>query len=100
MADKTTPTTATAHPTGNSGTDTNGAVEPLRVSDEVLKDWEWVFAGLNKGHFSQYRGQHIAVVDQHVVASDRDPLRLRETTAAAKGIEPDRIVVTYVDNWD
>jgi hypothetical protein len=68
--------------------------------DDVLADWRWVFASTHAGQFEQYRGQHIAVVGRRVLASDTDPMRLRQTVAEQYHVHPERIVIDYVEIGD
>jgi hypothetical protein len=64
---------------------------------EVLEDWRWLFDELSAGHLEQYRGQFVAVCDKQVLGSGRDEPLLRQTVAAAHGMDPDRLVTMHLD---
>jgi hypothetical protein len=67
------------------------------IPEEVLDDWRWVFKGRQEGLLGQYVGQHIAVVNQRVVASDSDLRRLRRALVEKHHLDPDRVVTAYMD---
>lgn len=72
---------------------------PESVPEEILDEWRWIFKGRSEGLFDAYAGQHIAVCGQKVLASGRDPDLLREEVARAHHIDPERLVVAYIDRW-
>ncbi len=69
------------------------------IPEEILDEWRWIFRGREEGLFDAYAGQHIAVCGQKVLASGRDPDLLREEVARAHHIDPERLVVAYIDRW-
>jgi hypothetical protein len=69
------------------------------VPEEIIDEWRWIFKGRDEGRFAEYAGQHIAVYGQKVLASGRDPDLLREEVARAHQIDPERLVVAYIDRW-
>lgn len=69
----------------------------LPLADPVLADWRWVHVEAARGAFAAYQGSHIAVIGQQVVGHGTDQLTLRQETASRLGIDPDRVVVFYVD---
>ena len=64
---------------------------------EVLEDWKWVYEQMRTGGFERYRGQHIAVAGKKVLASASNPMSLREATAKEHHLDPNRLVLFYVE---
>jgi hypothetical protein len=65
--------------------------------EAVLADWRWVHQQKATGQFAEYAGMHVAVLDQKVLGASWDPILLRQTLAEKHHLDPQRLVVTYVD---
>jgi hypothetical protein len=90
--DRSTPQTGTAPTDGK-------AAEPFTIPEEVLDAWRWIAEERQKGTFDDYRGQHIAVLDRQLLGAGRDPDLLRELLALKNKIDPERLVIAYIDQW-
>jgi hypothetical protein len=64
----------------------------------ILGDWKWVRAELEAGRLDAYRGQHLAVVNRAVVAAGPDPWQVRHSAAEALHLDPERVVVYFVED--
>ncbi len=62
-----------------------------------LADRKWLNEEYNRGTWDTHAGQYIAVAHRHLIATGPDPLLLREQAAARSGVDPDRIVIAYVE---
>jgi hypothetical protein len=69
------------------------------IPEEILEDWRFVFRGREEGLFDGYAGQHLAVFGQKVLDSGSDPARLREEVARRHQLDPERLVIAYIDRW-
>lgn len=67
------------------------------IPEEILDAWRWIFQGREEGLFDQYAGKHIAVFDRKVWGSSYDPELLREYVALKHHLDPDRLVIAYID---
>lgn len=67
------------------------------IPEEILDSWRWIFQGREEGSFDQYAGKHIAVFDRKVWGSSFDPELLREYVALKYQLDPDRLVIAYID---
>jgi hypothetical protein len=66
-------------------------------SDETLGEWRWIYKAGAEGSLAQYSGKHIAVFQQKVWDSGRDPELLLKYVALKFGLDPERVVVAYID---
>jgi hypothetical protein len=69
------------------------------IPEEILDSWRWIYKGREEGLFDQYAGKHIAVFDQKVWGSSYDPELLREYVALKHQLDPNRLVIAYIDPW-
>ncbi len=69
------------------------------LPEDVLEDWRFVSQGREAGAFDQYAGLHLAVFGQKVLESGPDPVRLRTEVAQKHQLDPDRLVIAYIDRW-
>jgi hypothetical protein len=69
------------------------------IPEEILDSWRWIYQGREEGLFDQYAGKHIAVFDRKVWGSSFDPDLLREYVALKYQLDPDRLVIAYIDRW-
>ena len=53
--------------------------------EQHLDDWRWIFKGREEGWLTPSEGQHVAVVNQRVIASDPSTMMRMETTHAKMG---------------
>jgi hypothetical protein len=67
------------------------------IPEEILDSWRWIYQGREEGLFDQYAGKHIAVFDHKVWGSSFDPELLREYVALKYQLDPDRLVIAYID---
>jgi hypothetical protein len=86
-------------------TNPQSAAPPLSPSprgavalSDILGDWKWVWAELEAGWLDAYRGQHVAVVERAVVAAGPDPWEVRRSAAEALHLDPERVVVYFVED--
>jgi hypothetical protein len=86
-------------PQPETGRPDSKAPEPFTIPEEVLDAWRWIAAEREKGTFDEYRGQHIAVLDCKVLGASRDPDLLCKYLALKYNIDPERLVVAYIDQW-
>jgi hypothetical protein len=66
-------------------------------SEEVLDEWRWIYKAGEEGALAQYGGQYVAVFGQKVWESGQDPELLLKYVALKYGLDPERVVVAYVD---
>jgi hypothetical protein len=66
-------------------------------SEETLDEWRWIYKVGAEGALAEYSGKHIAVFQQKVWESGRDPELLRKYVALKYGLDPERVVVAYID---
>ena len=64
---------------------------------EVLADYTWLHDELDAWRLDEYRGRIVAAHDKRIVGTDTDHRRLSDAVEARCGIEPFRIVITYVE---
>jgi hypothetical protein len=69
------------------------------IPEEILDSWRWIFQGREEGLFDEYAGKHIAVFDRKVWGSSYDPELLREYVTLKHQLNPDRLVIAYIDRW-
>jgi hypothetical protein len=62
-----------------------------------LADLKWVNEEYNRGTWDQYAGNYIAVARKQLLGHGADLPALRERTARECGLDPDRILVIYVE---
>jgi hypothetical protein len=92
----TPPSTA---PSGGEAASTSEGANRADIDPALLDDWWWMAQERAQGRFDEYRGQHIAVLGRKVVGADRNPMRLRSAMAAALNVDPERLVIAYIDRW-
>jgi hypothetical protein len=73
--------------------------EPVPIPEDVLDDWRWIYQERETGRFNQYAGQHIAVYRQQVLGAGRDPVLLAQVLAEKHHLDPNRLVMTYIESW-
>ena len=77
-----------------------GAQSPWgEIPEQILDEWRWIFHGREEGVFDDYPGKHVAVYQQKIWGSSYDPELLREYVALKYQIDPERLVVVYIDRW-
>jgi hypothetical protein len=64
---------------------------------EVLEDWSWLFDELKAGRLKPYAGHYVAVFEKRILGSGEDVTQLQRTVAADHHLDPDRLVIMYVD---
>lgn len=69
------------------------------IPEEILDSWRWIYKDAEEGIFEQYAGKHIAVFDRKVWGSSYDPELLREYVALKYQLDPNRLVIAYIDEW-
>jgi hypothetical protein len=86
---------------GANGTPQDESRAPERkqapIDPAVLEDWRFIWEGREKGLFRQYGGQHIAVHQGKVLGSGKDPLDLLHEVVTRYGLEPNRVVLSFMD---
>jgi hypothetical protein len=84
--------------TGNQEAQPDGAAaQEFPVPEEILDEWRWIYQERQTDLFVPYGGQHIAVYRQQVLGASRDPLLLRRFLAETHHLDPERLVIFYVD---
>jgi hypothetical protein len=64
----------------------------------VLVDWRLAEDYLAAGHFNEYRGKFVAVLKGELIGHGADPLKLRQKLARIHAVDPERLVILYVDD--
>jgi hypothetical protein len=67
------------------------------LPEDVLDEWRWINQGIEEGWFEEFKGKHVAVCDKKVLASSWDPILLRDYVALKYQLNPDRVVIAYID---
>jgi hypothetical protein len=67
------------------------------LPEELLDEWQWIYQERQTERFDQYRGQHIAVLGKKAWATGSDAEVLRDHVALKYQLDPDRVVIAYVD---
>jgi len=67
------------------------------IPEAVLDDWRWVNQERGTGRFDEHAGKHVAVLGREVLGSSWDPILLRQYLAEKHGLDPERLVIFYVD---
>jgi hypothetical protein len=67
------------------------------IPEEILDSLRWIYKDAEEGLFEQYAGKHIAVFDRKVWGSSYDPELLREHVALKYQLDPNRLVIAYID---
>jgi hypothetical protein len=97
MKPDSTPTTAPT-PSGAPPVPT-GSEDLGPIPEEILDEWRWIMQGREEGLFDQYAGEHIAIYRQKVWGSSTDPVLLREYLALKYHLDPERLVIAYIDQY-
>ncbi|HEY7312324.1 MAG TPA: hypothetical protein VH643_23370 [Gemmataceae bacterium] len=69
------------------------------IPEEIVEDWRWIMKGREEGVFDSYAGKHVAVYQQKIWGSSLDAELLREYVALKHQIDPERLVIVYIDRW-
>jgi hypothetical protein len=81
-----------------------GALQTPKEVDAIIArgiaEYQWIYNEMATGRLSCYHGQHIAVVNQAVVASDSDLVRLNERLRDDFQLDPAQTITTYIDSLD
>ena len=77
----------------------NAQSEWGEIPEEILNEWRWIFRGREEGVFDAYAGKHVAVYQQKIWGSSYDPDLLREYLALKHQIDPEKLVIVYIDRW-
>jgi hypothetical protein len=72
---------------------------PEPTLNEVLADWEWLYAECNAGHLFDIYGKFAAVCEKRVVGTDDDELALRIRMAREHQRHPERFVISFLGDW-
>jgi hypothetical protein len=96
--DTTPPFPSVMGPSGNTPSPVR-AEETMNppVPEEILDSLRWIYEDAKEGEFAEYAGKHIAIHDRKVWGSSYDPDLLREYGALKYKLDPDRLVITYID---
>ena len=78
---------------------------PFPAPGETAADWVWLDRELGRGpagELGPYAGRHVAVYRGQAIDADDNPLRLRlrASQALQPQVNPERLVVAYIDPWD
>ena len=88
-----------AVPNAEPPSPTNGQSELGEFPEEILNEWRWIFKGREEGVFDLYAGRHVAVYQQKIWGNSLDAELLREHVALKYQIDPERLVIAYIDRW-
>src|SRR5437660_7992961 len=80
-----------------SDADGEAARQREELLEQQLDDWRWIFQARSDGSFEPYAGKHVAVLGKKVLGSGLDAELLREHVALTHQVEPNRLVIAYVD---
>jgi hypothetical protein len=67
--------------------------------DEVMADWEWLYAECNRGTLFDIYGQFVAVRDKQIVGTGDGHNELRLRMARKYGCHPERFVITFLGDY-
>jgi hypothetical protein len=76
------------------------AEESLYPYPEILADWQWLFSEVATKQFDPHRGRHVAVFEKKILGSGKDEPQLRQDIAAQHNLDPDRLVIMFVEGLD
>lgn len=79
------------------------ARHPAPTLDDVRPEWLWVQAHSSDGSIDpegKYAGLHVAVYQQQVIGGGPEPTALRVRLARELGIHPERMVVTWLGEYE
>ena len=65
--------------------------------EDILNEWRWIMAARDRDDFEPYRGQHVAVYQQKIWGRSLDAELLREHLALKYHIDPEKLVIVYID---
>lgn len=92
--------TATVPPNAASSTSEPRSHSELgEIDEQIVNEWRWIMDARARGDFDDYPGKHVAVYQQKIWGSSYDPELLREFIALKHQIDPERLVVVYIDRW-
>lgn len=63
----------------------------------ALADQDYIAAEYNRGTWSPYAGQFIAVVDRQYRGQGSSPIELRARVVAELGVRPGRVAINYIE---
>lgn len=66
---------------------------------EVMDDWKWLYAEVNKGNLFDQFGQYFAACEGRLVGTGDDPLELRIRLSKEHQRHPERFVITYFGEY-
>jgi hypothetical protein len=67
---------------------------------EILADWQWLFSEVATKQFDPYRGHFVAVFEKKILGGGDDEPQLRQAIAAQHNLDPDRLVIMFVEGLD
>ncbi len=72
---------------------------PEPTWEEVLPDWQWLYAECNAGNLFDIYGKFVAICEKKVLGTDDDELALRIRMSKEQKRHPERFVITYLGDW-
>lgn len=71
-----------------------------RIIAHGLAEFRWIYDERAAGRLKEYQGQHIAVVNQKVVASDPNGCRLNQRLADELHLDPREVITCYIEGLE
>jgi hypothetical protein len=65
-----------------------------------VADWNWAHQQHEAGRLDEFRGEFVAVLQGRVIGHGSDPADLRQRLAGKHAVDPERLVVLYVEDPD
>jgi hypothetical protein len=102
MADDTQQTDAVPA-VGENGTPNAVSPERLKadplagIPQEQFDGWRFIYENWESGIFHPYVDQYVAVYQRKILGSDTHPWHLLTRVAAENGIDPNHIVIAFID---
>lgn len=72
---------------------------PEPTWEEVMPDWQWLYAECNAGRLFDLFGKFVAVCEKNVLGTDDDELALRIRMSKDHQRHPERFVITFLGDW-
>lgn len=82
------------------GIDTEFNLDRESDMNAVLGDWRRAYELLEHGTLDLFRGRFVAVLNGELIGNGEDEGQLRSQCAKDKNIDPERVVVMYVDDGE
>ncbi len=97
QASNIVPLPAEVSPASGARAPRDSEEEIERIRARQLAELCWIYDELAAGRLTAYRGQHVAVIDKKVVASDPDFRRLNKRLADELQLNPLKVATCWIE---